>query len=152
MRSFLFALAALGLLLAPSTATAQSPPVTMANPSQYAADVANLMSRRGVAPLREIYNLMFGATLPANIEAALIAYERAIDGNTAVIGRVVETTTLADSFRSIYMYHYFGNNAWIFTRLDFVRISETEWALSTTAFSSEWSGVVSTTTPGFSSR
>ena len=152
MRILFLALAALMIFGAPSAAHAQSPPITTENPAQYMRDVTALMSRTGISALRDVYVTMFqSSALPANVEGALVTYERVVGGNQAVLARVVEDTQLGDTFRSIYTYHYFGNNGWLFTRFDFVRISETEWAVSAVVFSSEWSNVAILTTPGFTS-
>jgi hypothetical protein len=153
MRTLLLALATLVVLGTPSAALAQSPPVTTADPAQYMRDVSALMSRTGISTLRDIYVTMFQTSaLPASVEGALVTYERLVAGRQAVLGRIVEDTQLSDTFRSIYTYHYFGDNAWLFTRFDFVRISDTEWALSAAVFSSEWSNVAALATPGFTSN
>lgn len=150
MRALLLTLVLLGAAIAPGAALAQSPPITTENPGQFTRDVSALMSRTGVGALRDIYVRLFASSaLPANVEGALVTYERAIGGQSAVLGRVVEDTTLANTFRSVYTYHYYGSNAWLFTRFDFVKISDSEWALSAVAFSSEWSSVAVQTTPSF---
>jgi hypothetical protein len=82
----------------------------------------------------------------------LLAYERGLPSQQAVVSRVTDDVSLSDTFRSIYLYHYYGDNFWVHTRLDFVRVSQDgEWALAFAGFSSEWSGVALATTPGFRS-
>ena len=50
---------------------------------------------------------------------------------TSLVG--VEKTE-NESFVRVYAYTYGGNNSWAFHKLDFVRISETGWALSSSIF------------------
>lgn len=148
----LFALAAVAVWLLASTASAQ--PIVTPDPGRYATELSNNMSVGGIAPLRALYVDMFDArSLPTNIEAALITYERAITNNRAVVARVVEDISLEDTYRSVYLYHYFGSTNWMFTRLDFVRIDPSgDWALSSATFGSEWSSVAMSATSGFRSR
>lgn len=151
MRSIVFALVTLACTWIPRDALAQSPPVVTSNPLQYVQDVSALMSRAGVGPIRDIYAQIYPSALPPNIEGTLITYERAIAGKQSRLSRVIDVASLADTFSSIYTYQYYGENLWLFTRFDFVRISETEWALSAVSFSSEWSFVALQTSPGFTS-
>lgn len=140
-----FAVAAL------SAPIASAQPVVTPDPARFVGELSNNMAVGGVAPLRALYVEMYrSAALPTNIEAALLTYERAIAQPRAVIGRVIDDVTLSDSYRAIYTYHYYGENYWLFTRIDFVRIGD-EWALSAAAFGSEWSTVALSTTPGFRS-
>lgn len=150
MRSFVVAISALFIWM-PTCALAQLPPIVTPNPVAYVEDVSTVMSRTGVRPLRDIYMQIYTGSLPANVEGSLVTYERAIGDKQSILSRVVEVTSLADTFTSVYTYNYYGANAWIFTRFDFVRISDSEWALSAVAFSSEWSYVAVQTTPGFAS-
>jgi hypothetical protein len=79
-----------------------------------------------------------------------LVYERGIPTNQAVIAKIEEDITLSDTYRQIFLYHYWGRNYWLHTRVDFVRISgDGEWAVSYIGFASEWAGLASTTTPGF---
>ena len=132
-----------------SASLAAARPIVTADPARYVGELADNMAVGGVAPLRAMYVEMYrGAALPTNIEAALLTYERAITERRAVLGRVIEDVALSDTYRAIYTYHYYGENLWLFTRVDFVRIGE-EWALSAAAFGSDWSAVAMTTTPSF---
>lgn len=134
-----------------SLAAAQ--PVVMSDPGRYASDLSSTMSVAGIAPLRAMYSQMYsGAALPSNIEAALLTYERGVTSNRALESRVIEDVSVGDAYRAIFLYHYYGSNAWIFIRLDFVRISPDEWTLSAASFGSEWTTVAIATTPSFRSN
>lgn len=148
---FLIVAAALWASVAFSSAHAQ--PIVTADPGRYATEFSDRMSVGGVAPLRVLYNEMFAnASLPANIEAALLTYERGITNPRALRSEVVEDIALSQSYRAIYTYAYYGSNSWIFVRLDFVRIGADEWALSAASFGSEWNSVAIAATPSFVSN
>jgi hypothetical protein len=152
MRAVLYALAAFAAMtLAPFRADA-APDVVTDNPAAYAAAMADAMVLTGMRPLREAFRELLapnGEALPANIETTLLTYERAVGQSTAHVSRVIEDVVLADTVRSIYLYHYFGGNNWVFTRLDFSAIGEGRWALTGLTFADRWSNIVLATTPGF---
>ncbi|HYD86954.1 MAG TPA: hypothetical protein VEA80_05740 [Vitreimonas sp.] len=128
-------------------------PVVVADPARHVTELSNNMSVAGVAPLRALYSQMYsGAALPSNVEAALLTYERAITSPRALESRIIEDITLSDAYRAIFLYHYYGSNAWIFIRLDFVRIGPEEWTVSAATFGSEWTRVAIPVTPGFTSN
>lgn len=130
---------------------ASAQPIVTPDPARYASELSNNMAVGGVAPLRELFGEMQrGAALPPDVEAALLPYERAVTQRRAVIGHVIDDVMLSDVYRALYLYHYYGENFWLFTRLDFVRIGD-EWALSGAAFGSDWSKVALISTPGFRS-
>lgn len=152
MRALLFAIAMMAALLG-AQARAQNPPaVVTENPAGYAQGFADTMTLSGIRSLRETYVILygpFGGTLPTNIESTLLVYERAIGSATAQISRVIEDITLGEATRTIYIYHYFGNNLWLFTRLDFYFMGDGRWALGSLAFADQWASIVSATTPSF---
>ena len=149
MRIFIAALAA--LICAATSARAQDAAFTTTDPAVYAQAFSDAMTLSGVRPIRETFTRMLagGGTLTADLEAALQPYEAANLQTPARIARVIDDVMLSDVLRTVYLYHYFGGNGWIFTRLEFVRISETEWSLSRLAFSDRWAAVALSTTPGF---
>jgi hypothetical protein len=65
------------------------------------------------------------------------------------VSRVIDDVVLSDMVRSIYLYHYFGENNWVYTRLDFGGIGDGRWALTGVCFADRWSNIVVATTPGF---
>jgi len=143
----LFCLAALFALQA---ADAFAQPIVTRDPRAYMETLADAMGVSGMAPLRSLYvEINRGAPLNTNVEAALLSYERGLPSQQAAIARVAEDVMLADTLRSIYLYHYFGENYWVFTRVDFVRIADADWAVAYVAFSSEWNSITISTTPGF---
>jgi hypothetical protein len=151
MRAILAVIALAFVVLAPSGVSAQ--PIVTSDPGRYAAELSNNMAVGGVGPLRGLYVSMFpGASLPTNIEATLLTYERAITSPRAMEAGIVEDVSLSNRYRSVYLCHYYGTNLWVFTRVDFVRISPTEWALTAAAFGSEWSSVAQVMTPSFQSN
>jgi len=135
-------------IAAASASLASAQPIVTADPGRYAAELSNNMAVGGIAPLRALFTEMYPTGLPTNVEAALITFERAITVRRAIEARVIEDVTLADSFRTIYLYHYYGSTYWVFTRVDFVRIGD-EWALSGASFGSDWTMVAMVTTPDF---
>jgi len=142
-------------LAAPSRAAAQlvDPPITMRDPAVYAQTFSDAMALGGVRPIREAFLQLLGpgAQMPADVDAGLRVYENPDMIKPALMSRVVEDVVLADTFRVIYLYNYYGGNYWIFTRLEFVRISTDEWTLSRLAFADRWAHVVLQTTPSFQS-
>lgn len=149
MRALLAVVVILMALVSATPASAQA--ITTRDPRAYMETLANTMGVSGMAPLRSIYGeINNGAALSTTVEAALLAYERGIPTTRAVIAKVEEDVMLSDTYRQIYLYHYWGQNYWLHTRIDFVRISaDGEWAMSYVAFSSEWGNLTSATTPGF---
>lgn len=138
------------LLIAPA-ATAQ--PVVVADPLRYATELSNNMAVGGFAPLRQVYvQFAEGAALATNVEAALLSYERVITSPRAVEARIVEDVSLSDTYRAIFLYHYYGSTTWVFTRLDFVNLGGGEWRLVAATFGSQWSNVAIATTPSFRSN
>lgn len=145
-------LAALVFCAAAPSARAQvaRPPIVTSDPGAYARAFADQMALSGVAPLREAFSgLLHGAPIPPESEAALHVYESPDMVKPAIVSRVLDDQVVGDGYRVVYLYHYFGGNYWLFTRLEFVRISQSEWALVQFKFASTWTGVVLATTPGF---
>jgi hypothetical protein len=141
---------ALALLhLAVPAASAQ--PVVTNNPRAYMETLSNAMGVSGMTPLRSVYEEVGnGAPLNPTVEAALLVYERGLPSTQAVVSRVSEDIMLSDTLRSIYLYHYYGENYWVHTRVDFVRISgDGMWAVAYVGFASEWNSIVINATPGF---
>lgn len=150
-RAFLFLVAAAAFFGASSAACAQRPPIVTEDPGEYAQVFADAMTLSGVAPIRQAFSTIVGGaggSIPADAEAALIVFERANLETPATVSRVVDDLTAGGAYRVIYLYHYFGGNAWVFTRLEFARISETGWAMSRLAFADSWAGVAIAATPG----
>lgn len=149
MRNAVVAIFALVCVWA-APARAADPPIVTTNPAEYAQTYADSVALGGVEPIRDIFQTMQGGTaLATDLEAAIMVYERANLTKPAAISRVIEDVQLSDVLRVIYTYHYFGANSWIFSRLEFVRVSDTEWALNRVAFADRWANVVLETTPSF---
>ena len=82
-----------------------------------------------------------------------MTYERSLTSPRAALSRVTEDVTLSDTLRSIYLYHYYGENIWVHTRIDFVRISDDgEWAVAALSFGGDWSIVAQKRPLGFGRR
>jgi hypothetical protein len=149
VRHFLFVVALALTAFAGSVDAHAEAPIVTDNPRTFANDLAGRM-QQGVGALRETYAVLFaGAALAPQLDAALIVYERGAAGKSATVHAIADDVALSNVFRSIYLYHYYGENMWMFTRVDFARIADNQWAVTSLSFSSEWSQVVSTTTPGF---
>lgn len=132
-------------------AFADDPPIVTTDPTQYAQTFADSMALAGVRPIREAFEDLVGGPVPQESEAGLLTYERAITQLPARVSRVVEDVTLSDTVRMVYLYHYYGDTAWIFTRLEFVAIGNGRWSLNRVAFADRWANVAVATTPGFQS-
>ncbi|HRE44234.1 MAG TPA: hypothetical protein PKY87_09710 [Terricaulis sp.] len=140
-------MAALGAALSATAAFAQSPAdtlITVDNPATYSQRLADEIARDGViatAPiLTRIYALQAGvADIQLNPQqlAQFTTIQQMIAGRRATVVQQLADIALADTLRSIYYYHYFGRNVWIYTRLDFVRVGETQWALSALLWNSD---------------
>ncbi|MBX9746365.1 MAG: hypothetical protein K2X34_05660 [Hyphomonadaceae bacterium] len=130
---------------------ASAQPIVTRDPRAYMETLADAMGVSGMAPLRSLYvELSNNAPLSTTVEASLLAYERGIPTTRAFVAKIEEDLTLSDTYRQIYLYHYWGQNYWLHTRVDFVRISnDGEWAISYVGFASEWSTLASGVTPGF---
>jgi hypothetical protein len=149
MRIFAFVFVCAALLASP--ARADDPPIVTTDPAQYAQTFADSMAIAGVRPIREAFETLLGGPVAQESEAGLVTYERAITQLPARVSRVVEDVTLSGTVRTIYLYHYYGDNSWIFTRLEFIFIGEGRWTLNRLAFADRWANVVVATTPGFQS-
>lgn len=125
------------------------PPIVVRDPASFVATLAFQMDSQGAEPLRATFLQLFGGSLGPQFEAQLVVYERAIGTRRAIVSRRIEDVTLSDAVRSIYHYHYYGQNLWIFTRVDFVRIDNERWAVSSLAFNSDWATIYSPSTPSF---
>lgn len=137
------------MVAALGSARAQTTAVTE-NPAAYAQGIADAMALSGVRPLRQLYEEMLSSpTLPADLESGLMVYERAIGQKAAEVSRVIEDIVLSDVLRVIYLYHYFGDNSWVYTRLEFHAVGDGRWAVARVSFADQWSNVVLTTTPSF---
>lgn len=130
---------ALVLMVALQTrARAQSDNViTTEDPAAFARELADRVSAEGVDALRpiltEIYAIQMrtaGAQLPAQQAAIFDAAQAMIAGREASIISELDDIVLGGAFRTIFYYHYFGDNVWIFSRFDFVRMDDRRWALS----------------------
>lgn len=143
MRALFAAISALILMFASPDAVAQQNGATaiisMSDPDAYARQLADRMTSEGVealrAPLTELYAYQVhvpvaSAQLPPQWQAQFTTMQTVIAGRRASVSREISDVTLADTLRSIHYYHYFGDNVWIFTRLDFVRVANGRWALS----------------------
>jgi len=150
--AFCLFVCALGL---PTRASAQlvDPPLVMRDPGAYARTFADAMALGGVRPMREAFQQLLGptASLPAEVDNSLRIYESPDMIKPAIVSRVLDDVVLSDAYRVAYIYNYYGGNYWLFTRLEFVRISTTEWTLTRIAFADRWANVALATTPGFES-
>ena len=147
MKHILLALAAVFVFAAP--ARAQTTVITT-DPRGYAQGLMDAMTLGGMRPLREAYTDMFnGAQLSANIETTLLVYERAIGQNSAHVARIADDVVLSDVLRVIYLYHYFGENSWVYTRLTFHAVGDGRWAMAQLSFADQWATIVVATSPGF---
>lgn len=148
MRVALMALAlwVAGLAIPP---VANAQPVVTDDPATYAATIARQMQTEDVAPLRYIFAELSGGQVSTNVDANLMAFERAIAHREARLAQQIEDITLSDTVRQIYYYHYYGDNTWLFTRFEFARVGEQSWALTGLTFSASWTGIVLGVTPGF---
>jgi hypothetical protein len=143
MRKFFSAIAVLvAALAAPAVAqqaNGATAVVTMADPAAYAQQIANRMNTDGVSALRPALTELYAnsihvpvanAQLPPQWEAQFTTLQTLIAGRHAAITQKLSDVVLADTLRSIYYYHYYGDNVWVFTRFDFVRVGNGRWAVS----------------------
>lgn len=153
MRLIALAVATLFLLGGTVNAgTVNRPPVITRDPGAYAQQMADMMALGGVQPLRETFMTMLAPAsghLPDDIDSSLRVYENPNLIKPAQVARIIDDEVLGDSYRVVFLYHYFDSNYWIFTRLEFVRISPTEWTLTRLSFADTWNGVALPLTPGF---
>lgn len=124
------------------------PPVLTPDPDAYAATVARQMQREGMQPIRATFEQMFatnGSALPANVEGFLVTWERYLGRREATIVKEVDDVVIGSVTRQIYYYHYLGGNAWLFTRFDFVRVGDNNWALSALSLEDQWFKIAQST-------
>ena len=157
----------LGILLAtfalPSVAMAQNAvakTITTPDPGAYSQQLADRIATDGVAALRPVLTQLYAiqvhvpaasAQLPPQYEAQFTTMQSVIAGRHATINRKLDDVTLADTLRSIFYYDYFGDNVWIFTRFDFVRVGDNRWAVSLVLWGGDESVVGIAPAPGFHS-
>lgn len=128
------------LILLPLPARAQSSAaIAMADPAAYSREIAERMSAQGVEPLRPLLTQMYATQigvsnanvqLPPQLDAQFATIQTLIAGRRATVTRRIGDVVAGDALRSIFYYHYFGDNVWVFTRFNFVRVGEDQWALS----------------------
>lgn len=139
MRAIIALLAAIGAALLAPAAFAQNPEASLIpvdNPATYSQRLADEIARDGVNAtmpiLSRIYAVYAGVEeiqLNPQQLAQFATAQQMIAGRRAQVVQQLADIALADTIRSIYYYHYFGGNVWIYTRLDFARVGETQWAL-----------------------
>lgn len=126
-------------LSSPSAAQTVQNTITTDDPAAYSQQLADRITTDGVAALRpvlaQIYSIQVrvpnGAVqLPPQAEAQFATMQGLIAGRHAVVAQKLDDVTLANTLRSIYYYHYYGENLWVFTRFDFARVGNNQWALS----------------------
>lgn len=126
-------------LSSPSAAQIAQNTITTDDPATYSQQLADRVTTDGVAALRpalaQIYSIQVqvpngSVQLPPQVEAQFTTMQGLIAGRHAVVAQKLDDITLANTLRSIYYYHYFGGNLWVFTRFDFARIADGQWALS----------------------
>jgi hypothetical protein len=148
----LFVLSLVGFIWLAGSSAAGPLPVITRDPAQYAQTFADSMALAGVRPIRDAFETLAAPNeIPAEAASGLVTYERAITRLPAQVSRVIEDVELGGAVRTIYLYHYYGESTFIFTRLEFVRVSQDEWGLTRIAFADRWAGIVLATTPGFHS-
>lgn len=149
MKSFWIAgILAAALAFSAPEALAQARAIPTDDPAAFARTISHQVVRDRTEPLRRTMIEMTGtADLPADVDAAIIAMERHLDGAQADQAIMLEDTHLQNTLRSIYYLHTFGDR-FMYTRFDFMRYAD-GWKLMNLKFSGRWEGIVHPTTPGW---
>lgn len=143
MRIFLAVLSTLiATLIVPAVSAQQNgvaSVIVTADPEAYARQLADQMSAQGTEALRPVLLELYAnqirvpvasAQLPPQYQAQFTTMQTLIAGRRASITQKLNDVTLAGTLRSIFYYHYYGDNIWIFTRFDFVRVASGRWGVS----------------------
>ena len=150
MRFLISAIVALCLSALAGAAQAQTygQGVPVTDPDAYAANLALRISRERMAPIREVFLQFLGADVldPTN-EAAVVTYERFLEGMAIDQFSEIEDAALSNTIRRIYYLHSFSGR-YLFTRYDFVRDSR-GWNLTGVSFGSSWQQVAGQSSPGW---
>jgi hypothetical protein len=113
--------------------------ITTPDPAIYSQQLADRMATEGVSALRPVLTQLYAnqvrvpvasVQLPPQYEAQFTTMQGLIAGRHASLERKLDDVVTANTLRSIYYYHYYGDNIWIFTRFDFVRVADDRWAVS----------------------
>ncbi len=143
MRVFLAVIATLiAASIAPAAAAQQNGAtsvIIVADPDAYARQIADQMSTQGTDALRpvmlelyanQIHVPVASAQMPPQYQAQFTTMQTLVAGRHASITQKLSDVSLAGTLRSIFYYHYYGDNIWVFTRFDFVRIANGRWGVS----------------------
>ncbi|PZO52373.1 MAG: hypothetical protein DCF16_09610 [Alphaproteobacteria bacterium] len=150
LKIVLVLLAAPFALSSPSAAQTSPNTITTDDPAAYSQQLADRVTTDGVAALRpvltQIYSIQVrvpngSVQLPPQVEAQFSTMQGLIAGRRAVVVQKLDDVTLANTLRSIYYYYYFGDNLWVFTRFDFARVADGQWALSYLVWSGDQNAI-----------
>lgn len=122
--------------------------VATSDPADYVKNLDDRISQHGMAALRDTFTSMFGE-VPPQMSQIMLFYEGYVGHDPARVSQVLDDVSLSGRIRMIYSLHIFGPHKLLFTRADFVRIDDANWAMNGVAFGSSWAQVAALTTPGF---
>ncbi|MDJ0922601.1 MAG: hypothetical protein QNI84_15845 [Henriciella sp.] len=115
------------------------------DPDAYVTTLLAGIEAEGMSTIRAEFESM-GLNTPQN-EVAIAVYESIQKETDERWTDLISVISSGDVLRQYYAYAYLGGNGWIFIRVDFVRTSDQEWALSNLMFNSEYASVVARTIP-----
>jgi len=150
--TFLAIAALFVIFFSPAKADAQAGVfVPVEEPGAYADALSHSITRDGMAPLRTVFGqINNGNMFTPQLEAAIVTFERSMEGH--VVDRVakLDDVTLGGAYRSIYYMHVYETFI-LFTRCDFIHAGDRGWQLATLSFASSWSQVALPTSAGWRS-
>jgi len=123
-------------------------PIVTTDPSAYVQDLDTRIAAHGMEPLREVFTSMFGE-VPPDVSRIVLTYDGYVGHQPARSWQMIDDISLSNRLRSIYTLHVFSSHQFLFTRVDFIRVDDANWAMNNVTFGSAWPQVAGPVTPGF---
>ena len=137
---FVICFIAAAFLLVPGPVMAQAFTLTTTNnPEGYVEEFLDDLVTDGIPPFRDFFTALGNTSPQLEATLAIVAKRDARQGKRH--GKLIETVTANDALKQIYAFGFFGDNNWLFMRIDFVWIGN-EWAISNYNFNSDYEAVI----------
>ena len=140
LRACFIAAASFVLLSGSSWAQVNLNLVITEDPEAYVSGVLSDIETEGMSSVRALFNEM-GLNNPQN-EAAISVYQSHEDPSQKRWTELMGVVESGNALQQYYGYAFIGGNSWIYLRIDFNRMSDTDWVLSSLVFNSEYSQIM----------
>ena len=118
--------------------------VTTNDPGRFVEDFLTDVREQGIQASAALFRDL-GLDTP-QITSAIMTVEAQEGDPESRWTTVIGSNEAGGALQQVYAYSYLGNNIWLFYRIDFVRISDAQWAVSEFSFNSEHPQIVDPST------